>query len=115
MIPALATLLAVVPLAVIPIQAEPMALHSCPAGAIGYVKVIKDGYLIAGGKGYYDHRTSAMTAWFSPNRSVAIVLLKLDMRPDATGHTQIHTEGKGSIRLHHGAFCAFDVLVIHRR
>lgn len=106
----------VVLIAVVYIERGPVNPRYCPTqtvngvvyDALGYVKVIKDGFLIAGGKGYYDpHTRDALTAWFPPERSSAQVTIRLDMRPDATGHIQIHTEGRGFIRPHRGMFCAY--------
>lgn len=97
-------------LAVIPLVEEPINPRYCPLGAasapevIGYVHVVKDGYRIAGGKGYYDRGTTVLNAWFPSERS-AMVAITLDLRG---GLVRIHTEGKGSIRMHHGIFCAFS-------
>lgn len=102
-------------IAVAPIPYEAPGVGLCPTrttngssyDALGYVRVIKDGYKIAGGSGYYDPRTSVLTAWFPRQRPLAQVAMTLDLRPDSTGHIQIRTEGRGSIRLHHGIFCAY--------
>lgn len=99
--------------AVVYVTHEPFNPQSCPTqtvngetyGALGYVRVIKDGYRIAGGKGYYDPHTPVLTAWFPPERSSAQVVMTLDLRPSAV--SEIQTEGRGSVRIHHGVFCAY--------
>lgn len=99
----------------VPIEQEAPKVGACPTAkdygssydALGYVRVIKDGYKIAGGEGYYEPHTSVLTAWFPSQRSSAKVVLHLDLRTNASGRIQIHTEGRGSIRLHHGTFCAY--------
>lgn len=105
----------IVLLLVAPIEHEARSGELCPTqiangssyDALGYVRVIKDGYRIAGGTGYYDPRTSVLTAWFSGQRSMAQVAVTLDLRTNAAVRIRLHTEGRGSIRLHRGAFCAY--------
>jgi hypothetical protein len=97
--------------AAVPVQVESIDTHYCPYEAIGYVRVIKDGYRIAGGEGLYDPRTFVLKAWF-PERSAPMVAMTLDLRTGGSGRIAIHAEGKGSIRQRHGTFCAFDNEVI---
>ena len=81
--------------------------RQCPGDALGYVRAIKDGFLIAGGTARVDPHTGILTAWFPPQRSTAQVAMTLDLRPNAREHVQLRTEGRGSIRLHRGVFCAY--------
>lgn len=94
-------------LAIVHIETEANTRY-CPAGAIGYVRVVKDGYRIANGTGYSDSRTGILTAWFPPKRSSAQVFMTLNLEP-VNGRIQLHAEGRGSIRISHGTFCAFPV------
>lgn len=80
----------------------------CPPDAIGYLQPIKDGVVVAGGRAKYDPRSGAYIAWFPRDRSTAQVDMTLNFRPNAAGHLELHTEGRGSIRIRRGVFCAFS-------
>ena len=56
MIHALAVLIAVAA-----VGFEAPSQRYCPAQAIGYIRVVKDGYRIAGGAGRYDPRTGTLS------------------------------------------------------
>ena len=73
---------------------------------MGYVHVVKDGYLVGGGNAKYDTQSGIITAWFPAARRQAQVLMMLDLKVNA----HLHVVGRGSIRMHHGNFCAFPEL-----
>lgn len=83
----------------------PLDSHYCPHGAIGYLLVVKDGYRIANGIGYYDRSKDVATAWF-PKKGPQ-VLVAMTLRTSAKGDIQLHTEGRGRILMSRGTFCAY--------
>ena len=86
-----------------PQYCPPAIIDDVATGSIGYVQIIKDGYLVAGGKARYDSRSGVLTAWFPSDRYLAFVVMTLKFSPDL----RLHTSGIGSVRMHHGTFCAY--------
>jgi hypothetical protein len=77
----------------------------CPTGAIGYLRMVKDGVIVAGGNAKYDivgPHGYFLTAWF-PDKKARLRLF-ISKGDDITERGE---EGRGSIRMHRGTLCAF--------
>ena len=68
-------------LAIVSVGYEKPTSRYCPAKAIGYARVVKDGYLIANGTGHYDPHSRVLTAWFPPNWATAHLFMRLTLNP----------------------------------
>lgn len=83
----------------------------CPSNAIGYLRVIKDGVVVAGGNAKY-HTASRhgghLIAWFPPDQTQVRLSLNFG---DST--VDLNYEGAGSIRMHHGVYCVFPYPMYH--
>jgi hypothetical protein len=77
----------------------------CPSDALGYVRFVKDGVRVADGDAKYRSGTDTLIAWFPPDWTSAKVIVTLEMRPGV--NLQLHTAGRGVIRMRHGTFCVF--------
>ena len=78
--------------AVVNIGHEAPDTRYCPAGAIGYVRVIKDEVIVAAGSAKYDRNAAVLTAWFPPKRSAAQVVMTLCVKT-----FDVRVYGRGSI------------------
>lgn len=98
-------MIAALSLASLFITREALNPSFCPPDAIGYLQIVKDGIVVAGGDAKYDSvgkHGYFLTAWF-PAKNAQVRLL-INVGDDITERGE---EGRGSIRMHHGAFCAF--------
>jgi hypothetical protein len=86
-----------------PVQQEAINPAHCPGGAIGYVRVVKDGYRVAGGSGSYDPQSDVVTASF-PLKGRKQVVLTLKLIPFS-----LHTLGVGAVKIKRGTFCAYPL------
>jgi hypothetical protein len=85
---------------------EVFGVHGCPKGAIGYVQVVKDGFIVGGYELEGQPKGQGMTAWFWSKDSRRRAVMFLDLRPDKEGRITLHAFD-GLVRIYHGVFCAF--------
>jgi hypothetical protein len=96
---------------------EPFNERYCPSEAIGYLREVKSGVVVAGGDARYDHISRHgydLRAWFPANRSEAQVLM-LMWKGDDIGINMF--EGRGYVRMHYATrtYCAFGNEVVKFR
>lgn len=96
---------------------EPFNERYCPSEAIGYLREVKSGVIVAGGDARYDHigrHGYDLRAWFPANRPDAQVLMLMWKGGDIGINV---FEGRGYVRKHYATrtYCAFGNEVVKFR